>query len=215
MRQITLFFCLFSVLFFSSASAQEKRVQVTLKTTEGKIVLQLYNETPLHRDNFIRKVKSGVYDGRTFNRVIAGFVVQCGEEQPEDIIPAEIHYPQFYHRRGVLAMGRCTDDPNHELRSADEQFYIAWGCMNNERQIQRGDSLMDVRSYGRVHMDDKVRDYYRSNPGIPALDGCYTIFGEVVKGMDIVERIQSTPTDEQDRPLRAIVIKKAKVKGAK
>ena len=132
-----------------SAQTTEERTTVTLDTTEGEIILALYNETPLHRDHFVQKVKEGVYDGRDFNRVIEGFVVQCGEEEAEDVIPAEIRYPQLYHRRGVLAMGRCTADPTHELKSASEQFYIAWGKPLDEKALQRADSLMQVRSYGR------------------------------------------------------------------
>lgn len=193
-------------------SAQESvstRQRVCLETTEGNIVLELYNETPLHRNNFIKKVNEGVYNRRTFNRVISGFVVQCGEEQEEDIIPSEIRYPQFFHRRGVLAMGRCTADPTHELKSADEQFYISWGKMNDDRMMHRADSLMNVWSYGRVKMDDKVREYYKTNPGLPSLDGSYTIFGEVVEGLDIIERIQATETDKTDRPIKDITIKRA------
>lgn len=206
---LTIIALLFSVLSF----AQNDMVKVSLETSEGRIVIALYNETPLHRDNFLRKVKEGVYNGRTFNRVITGFVVQCGEEQAEDVIPAEIHYPQFFHRRGVVAMGRCTDDPKHELKSADEQFYISWGCPNDEGRMHRADFLMNAWSYGRCKMDDKVREYYGNNPGIPSLDGSYTIFGEVVDGMDIVEKIQSTDTDKNDRPLHDITINEAKILG--
>ena len=193
------------------AQEVEERTLVTLETTEGEIVLALFNETPLHRDHFVRKVKEGVYDGRTFNRVIEGFVVQCGEEEEADVIPAEIRYPQLYHRRGVLAMGRCTDDPTHELKSASEQFYIAWGKPLDEKGLQRADSLMQVRSYGRCSMDEAVKAYYRQHPGLPALDGSYTIFGEVVKGLEIVEHIQSVQTDTHDRPLQAITIRRATV----
>lgn len=194
------------------AQEVEERTLVTLETTEGEIVLALFNETPLHRDHFVRKVKEGVYDGRTFNRVIEGFVVQCGEEEETDVIPAEIRYPQLYHRRGVLAMGRCTDDPTHELKSASEQFYIAWGKPLDEKGLQRADSLMQVRSYGRCSMDEAVKAYYRQHPGLPALDGSYTIFGEVVKGLEIVEHIQSVQTDQHDRPLQAITIRRATVR---
>lgn len=186
-----------------------QRKRVTLDTSEGKIVLELYDETPLHRDQFLNHVRKGVYDGRTFNRVIRDFVVQCGEEEEADVIPAEIHYPQLFHRRGVLAMGRCTADPTHELKSANEQFYIVWGCLHDERRLQQADSLMQVRSYGRHRMDPEVRQYYRQHPGLPALDGSYTIFGEVVEGLEIVERIQATRTNAEDRPLQPITIHKA------
>lgn len=208
---ILLLFVLISNGYVSAQEPDSTRQHVCLETTEGNIILELYNETSLHRDNFIKKVNEGIYKGRTFNRVIAGFVVQCGEEQEEDIIPAEIHYPKFFHRRGVLAMGRCTDDPMHELKSSDEQFYIAWGRLNDERMMQRADSLMNVWSYGRTKMDDDVREYYKTNPGIPSLDGSYTIFGEVVEGLDIIERIQTTETDKKDRPLKDITIRKVMV----
>ena len=186
-----------------------ERKQVTLDTSEGKIVLELYDETPLHRDQFLNHVRKGVYDGRTFNRVIRDFVVQCGEEEEADVIPAEIQYPQIFHRRGVLAMGRCTADPTHELKSANEQFYIVWGCLHDAQRLQQADSLMQVRSYGRHRMDPEVRQYYQEHPGLPALDGSYTIFGEVVEGLEIVERIQATQTNTEDRPIQPITIHKA------
>lgn len=186
-----------------------ERKQVTLDTSEGKIVLELYDETPLHRDQFLNHVRKGVYDGRTFNRVIRDFVVQCGEEEEADVIPAEIQYPQIFHRRGVLAMGRCTADPTHELKSANEQFYIVWGCLHDAKRLQQADSLMQVRSYGRHRMDPEVRQYYQEHPGLPALDGSYTIFGEVVEGLEIVERIQATQTNAEDRPIQPITIHKA------
>lgn len=193
------------------AQQKEERTIVTLNTTEGVIVIALCNETPLHRDNFVRKVKEGVYNGRCFNRVIAGFVIQCGEEEAEDVIPAEIRYPKLHHRRGAVAMGRCTDDPTHELKSASEQFYIAWGDVSNERQLQRDDSLMRAWSYGNCQMEKQMHQYYSSHPGIPFLDGSYTIFGEVVSGLDVVERIQATTTDDKDRPLKEVTILQATV----
>lgn len=189
----------------------DARTKVKLKTTAGNIVLSLYNETPLHRNNFINKVKAKTFNGRSFNRVIKDFVVQCGEEQPVDIIPAEIHYPNLIHKRGALAMGRCTDDATHELKSADEQFYVVWGRYNSEAQLQRADSIMQAWSYGRCSMDSNVRNYYQSHPGLPTLDGSYTVFGEVIEGLDIIEKIQAAATDENDRPLKDIIIKKAKI----
>lgn len=98
--------------------------EVTVYTTEGDIVLSLYNDTPLHRRNFFDNVGSGVYYGRTFNRVLEGFVIQCGEEEDADVIPAEIRYPKYFHRRGVLVMGRCTADEQRELKSSKGRLTI-------------------------------------------------------------------------------------------
>ena len=98
--------------------------EVTVYTTEGDIVLSLYNDTPLHRRNFFDNVGSGVYYGRTFNRVLEDFVIQCGEEEDADVIPAEIRYPKSFHRRGVLAMGRCTADEQRELKSSKGRLTI-------------------------------------------------------------------------------------------
>ena len=192
--------------------ARERVTQVELTTSEGRILLQLYNDTPIHRDNFVRNVKAGIYDGRTFNRVVPDFVIQCGEEQAEDTVTAEIRYPQRFHRRGVLAMGRCTDDPEHEFRSADQQFYIVWGKTYSADDIDKFAQRMHESTFGRYEMSDSVRQYYATNPGAPWLDGSFTIFGEVIDGLDVVERIQSAPTNPSTQsPLQPVVIKKAQV----
>lgn len=190
-------------------SARQDNVHVSLDTTEGEILLLLYNETPLHRNHFVDQVRQGTYDGLSFNRVIEGFMIQCGEEEAEDVIQAEIDYPRHYHKRGALAMGRCTDDP--DLKSASRQFYIVWGKANDEACLQRDDSLMQAWSHGRHSMVPDVRQYYLSHPGVPWLDGNYTVFGEVVRGLDVVERIQQSATDATDRPLQEVVIRKASI----
>ncbi len=182
--------------------------EVTVYTTEGDIVLSLYNDTPLHRRNFFDNVGSGVYYGRTFNRVVEGFVIQCGEEEDVDVIPAEIRYPKYFHRRGVLAMGRCTADEQRELKSSKEQFYIACGVVTDSADINRQEAKMMKRNYGRYAMDSAVCDYYLRNRGIPALDGAFTIFGEVKDGLDVVERIEHVPTNDE-RPLTDVTVLKA------
>ena len=199
------------VLFLCSSSAVwankgDESPEVVLHTNVGDITLVLYNDTPLHRDNFLNNVLAGCYDGKTFNRVIADFVVQCGEEELEDVIPAEICYPKHFHKRGALAMGRCTDDTEKLLRSSRYQFYISWGNVADKKRIARAKQLMRERSYGRCEMNKACEQYYAGNPGLPSLDGSYTVFGEVKSGMEIVERIQAMPTDSLDRPLDDVLI---------
>lgn len=192
-----------------STSTNEKATYVKLDTSEGKVVLMLYNETPKHRDNFVNNVLSGVYNGASFNRVIQDFMVQCGEEEAKDVVPAEIGYPKLFHKRGALAMGRCTDDK--ELKSAKQQFYIAWGKPLTDKELLRDDSLMRAWSYGRCQMDTTLKEYYLTQPGIPDLDGSYTVFGQVVKGIEVIDRIQQQATDEHDRPLKEVTIREATI----
>ncbi|MGN0310546.1 MAG: peptidylprolyl isomerase, partial [Bacteroides sp.] len=199
--------CWLGLAACGSTASDEEATYVKLDTSEGEVVLMLYNETPKHRDNFVSNVKKGIYDGASFNRVIGDFMVQCGEEEPEDVIPAEICYPKRFHKRGALAMGRCTDDK--ELKSAQRQFYIAWGKQTTDKMLQRDDSLMRAWSYGRCAMDSTLQEYYLTQPGIPYLDGSYTVFGEVVKGIEVIDRIQQQATDAHDRPLKKVTIRQA------
>ncbi|MGM9803656.1 MAG: peptidylprolyl isomerase [Muribaculaceae bacterium] len=202
---------LFAFLCFMPCLADDdcKSTKVTLCTTLGDIEFTLYDDTPEHTRNFLQNVENGVYNGRTFNRVIADFVVQCGEEELNDVIPAEINYPKHHHFRGALAMGRCTDDAGHTLKSAKEQFYIVWGRSHDDKSLKRAAELMQERSYGRCKMDGNLRKYYKQKAGLPSLDGSYTVFGEVSSGLDVVEKIQAQPTDSTDRPLQDVTIIKA------
>lgn len=210
----------------SAPETEEVRAQVTLATTEGDIVLELYNETPLHRDNFIKQAEAGAFDSLLFHRVIENFMIQggdptskhaapgafIGDESKEELVKAEFAYPTLFHKRGALAAARESDDVNPEQASSSTQFYIVWGkTFDNDSVLNRTDSVMFARSHGRYHMDPKLREYYRTNPGTPFLDGSYTVFGEVVEGLEIVGRIQATETDTNDRPLNDIRILHATV----
>lgn len=198
------------------------RPRVTLITTEGEITVELYNETPLHRDNFMQQVASGYYDSLLFHRVIRDFMIQggdptsrhakagerIGDETPEPTLPAEFRYPQYYHKRGALAAARESDEVNPERRSSAYQFYIVCGrAVPDDRQLDRIDSIQ-FRHYG-VHLDTTLREYYRTHAGTPHLDGGYTVFGEVVEGMEVVDKIQHSATDRNDRPQKDIRILKA------
>ena len=212
--------------FCITAEAQDKtRTQVTLTTSKGKIVMELYNETPLHRDNFIKQVKSGILNGSSFYRVIENFMIQFGpyegDDTPEEksgkvdketyLVKEEFRYPEIYHRRGVLAAAREGDDVNPEQKSSALHFYIVWGKISDDKAIDRAKKRTKEWSHGRFEMTPKLESYYRLNPGTPHLDGAYTVFGEVVKGLDLVGEIQKVKTNENDKPLEPIMILKAKV----
>ena len=204
---------------------EEVRREVVLQTNRGDIVVQLFNETPLHRDNFLQHVQSGYYDSLLFHRVIADFMIQSGDStsrhaQPGALIadesdiamvPAEFRYPAIFHKRGMLAAARTSDDVNPTQSSSAAQFYIVWGKTYNDSLLNKIDSTMFEWTRGRHHMDSVARAYYREHPGTPHLDGSYTIFGQVISGLNVVDSIQCSPTDENDRPLDDIRILKAVV----
>lgn len=195
------------------------RPLLTLPTTMGDIRLELYNETPVHRDNFLRLMNGRLLESTLFHRVIKDFMIQGGDpdsrqapptslEQPapelgnsdiltpsgERSIEAEILYPQFYHRRGTLAAAREADEDNPQKRSSSSQFYIVYG---------RWPASKGKHPYVEFH------PYYEADscPGCPWLDGGYTVFGEVISGMDVVESIMNLPTDSLNRPLQDVRIK--------
>ena len=207
---------------FSTAQPYDRK-KVELTTTRGKIVVELYNETPIHRDNFIRLAESGALENTLFHRVISNFMIQGGDpttvdappttekvpaapygnnEVPtvdgEKTLPAEIIFPQAFHKRGALAAARESDEENPEMKSSSSQFYIVWGTTpakaGTKPYVQY---LPFYNEYG--------------NAGTPWLDGGYTVFGEVVEGLEIVERIQAAATDSYDRPLQDIKLLKMRV----
>ena len=127
------------------------------------------------------------------------------------MVPAEFRYPAIFHKRGMLAAARTSDDVNPDQSSSAAQFYIVWGKTYNDSLLNKIDSTMFEWTHGRHHMDSVARAYYREHPGTPHLDGSYTIFGQVVSGLEVVDSIQCSPTDENDRPLDDIRILKAVV----
>lgn len=205
---------------FSFCMAQE-RAEVLMETSEGNIRIQLYNETPLHRDNFLRLVKAHYYDSLLFHRVIKNFMIQGGnrntrqaEFTPEFAnlcdsldytIEAEFRLPKLFHKRGVIASAREGDDVNPQKRSSSTQFYFVWGRKYSERAMEFTESRLDIE------LTPEMREAYMTVGGTPHLDGSYTVFGEIVEGLDVVERIQGVETDEGDRPLQPVMIIKATV----
>ncbi len=218
---VTLFFVLLITL--SARSQDSLRHEVLLETQMGDIRISLYNETPKHRDNFIKLVKSGFFDGLLFHRVISGFMIQAGDsasrnarpgqvlgDSPEAYtVPAEIRYPQFFHKRGVVGAAREPDTENPERQSSMSQFYIVYGRRFTESQFDELEDKLSASDKNSVCIPEEVRDAYLKYGGTPHLDGQYTVFGEVVEGLDVVRNIQWVETDSNDRPIEDVRIIRA------
>lgn len=218
-------------LMFSALCAQkpvklkcrDRRKDVELITTEGTIFLRLYDSTPLHRDNFLRLVKSGYYNGLLFHRVIAHFVIQGGDPQSRNTkpglplgngdttytVPAEF-CTSVFHKRGAIGAARESDEVNPLKASSGTQFYIVQGKTFSDAGL---DSVEQKRLGGR-RIPEQHRRIYETLGGTPQLDLNYTVFGEVIKGMDVVDRIAAVPTShgaDRDRPLQDVMIIRAKL----
>ena len=203
---------------------KQKEQKMKIETTEGDITLKLYNETPMHRDNFIKLVKSKFYDGVLFHRVIEEFMIQGGDPNSKDTmpgkmlgdgdvgytIPAEFKTPQLYHKRGVLAAAREGDDVNPEKASSGCQFYIVVGKQFTNKQLDEMEASK-INKHGHANdstykFSEQARTDYTTIGGTPHLDGNYTVFGEVLTGMDIVDKIAQARTNRADRPRKDIRI---------
>lgn len=207
-----------------TTDAAGQRAEVLFETTEGNIRIALYDETPLHRDNFLKLVEEHYYDSLLFHRVIRNFMIQSGdpdsrraepgqelgEGEPGYTLPAEIRLPEIYHRRGAVAMAREGDDVNPERRSSGSQFYIVWGKRFSTADIGHVQQWLDSASNNTVRLTPEMVSSYRKTGGTPHLDGTYTVFGEVVEGLDVVEKIQREDTDDNDRPVYDVRILRAK-----
>lgn len=192
--------------------------KVLLKTSKGDIIIALYNETPLHRDNFIKLVNEKFYDGVLFHRIIQGFMIQTGDPSsknaspsmalgqggPGYTIPAEF-VPELYHKRGAVAAARLGDQVNPKKESSGSQFYIVDGAIFPYERVS-----MMRKGDGREFTQSQ-KEAYSSIGGAPHLDGAYTVFGEVLSGMDIVDKIAAMPKDNRDRPKEDISIIEATI----
>jgi cyclophilin family peptidyl-prolyl cis-trans isomerase len=193
---------------------------VRMQTDSGTLVLRLNDATPLHRDNFLKLVKSGYYDGISFHRVISGFMIQAGDEKTKPkadstrflqsyTLPAEIRQEDF-HRKGVLAAARMGDNVNPKRESSGVQFYIVQGRVFNDKSL---DSVETYRLNGRK-IPQEQRTVYKTVGGAPHLDQQYTIFGNLVRGFDVLDKIAVTKTTGRqggDKPLQDIRIRSAKL----
>ncbi len=200
------FFFIIGLLCSTALMAQTKKPEnkkpetlVVIHTKFGDMMAVLYNDTPKHRDNFIKLIKSGWYNGSTFHRVIKGFMIQGGANKdgkvdPGYTIPAEIR-PNHFHKKGALAAAREGDKVNPEKRSSGSQFYIVQGQVVT-------DAYLDAVSARTGHVFTKEeRETYKTIGGAPHLDGGYTVFGELLSGFDVLDKIASVKTDAHDKPL--------------
>ncbi len=193
-------------------SKPPKNRYVYIKTDLGESVIRLYNETPLHRDNFIKLTKSGMYDGTLFHRVIKNFMIQGGDPDSKKAkngaqlgegslgytIPAEFR-DSLFHKKGVLAAAR---DDNPEKASSSSQFYIVQGKIFDDEKLN---AVEHDRLKSKI--PEWKRTVYKNLGGVPSLDGNYTVFGEVVTGYEMVENIARVKTDTNDRPITNVKIK--------
>ena len=205
--------------------AQTSTTEVLLETTMGNIRIAIYDETPQHRDNFLKLTKMGSYDSLLFHRVIKDFMVQSGDIFSKNAKPgqllgmgdydytqeSEFRLPKIFHRRGVVAAAREGDEKNPERRSGASQFYIVWGKIYDDRRLDYTQTKLDSITNGAVQLTPEMREVYKTIGGTPHLDGQYTVFGEVTEGLDLIEKMQLVETDKNDRPLEDIRILKATV----
>ena len=202
---------------------KDRRRDIELITTQGDIILRLSDSTPLHRDNFLRLVKSHYFDSVLFHRVINNFMIQGGDPLskhakpgqplgnggPDYTIPAEFRVTLF-HKKGVLAAAREGDDVNPQKASSASQFYLVQGKVFTDAGL---DSVETYRLHGRKIPPDQ-REVYKTIGGTPHLDQNYTVFGEVIKGLEVVDKIAAVPTSkglDKDRPLEDVRILKVKL----
>lgn len=257
----------FFILFLLSGIPAESPVKVEMVTNYGTITLRLYDETPLHRDNFIKLVEAGTYDSLLFHRVIRDFMIQGGDTQSKyadsvsrlgssDLpyqVPAEI-VPGLFHKKGVLAAARTN---NPQRASSSTQFYIVQGKIQNDSLLahnegrinkmlarhygindpankplidslemartqkdsvltkeldQRLNSILDnYWNFEKYSIPEDHRQVYKTIGGTPHLDQNYTVFGEVISGLEVVDSIAAVETNSQDRPLKEVRIIKMRI----
>lgn len=203
MRKSILLFAV--ALVTSTVFAQKSEPIVLISTTYGDIKVKLYNETPLHRDNFLELAKAGKYDGSVFHRVIKNFMIQGGgsaDIQTIDgrpMIPAEFN-PKFIHKKGALAAARTGDNINPKRMSSGSQFYIVQG------QKYPVDRVTQMSQRSGVEYTEEQKKVYAELGGTPHLDMQYTVFGEVVEGLDVIDKIAAVQTHQADRPVEDIIM---------
>ncbi len=198
----------------SVAVVAPEKCLVLIETELGNMMVQLFDETPVHRDNFIKLAESGYYDGLLFHRVINGFMLQGGDPESRGAAPnqslgtggpgytldAEIR-PNIGHIKGALAAARQGDAVNPEKKSSGSQFYIVDGKGVSEAQLTQNELRYEIK------YPEGVKNLYLRDGGTPFLDQQYTVFGQVIEGLDVIDAIASTPTNRGDRPRTDVSMK--------
>lgn len=206
---------LVAVMSLSSIACAQgnKNTLIKIETSLGDITVRLYDETPKHRDNMIKLAEDGFFKDQIFHRVIANFMIQGGDPHsvgaekgqrlgtggPGYTIPAEFN-SKLFHKKGVLSAARRGDDVNPEKESSGSQFYIVQGRVLTVDELM----VMEQRGVHTAFSEEEV-EAYTTLGGTPHLDGGYTVFGEVVEGLELIDAIANTPTDSYDRPLEDII----------
>lgn len=194
----------------TSCQQTEQPTKVLIITSMGNITVVLYDDTPLHRDNFIKLINEGWYENSRFHRVINLFMIQGGHRQdgtqdPGYTVPAEFR-PGHFHKKGALAAARMGDHVNPQKASSGCQFYIVQG------EVFTDERLNDFEARLGKKFTEEQRQVYKAIGGTPHLDGGYTVFGEVVEGFDVVDKIAAVPTQPGDVPVTPVTFSMQLVK---
>lgn len=211
-KNILIYTCILIALIINSCgnTPKEKGTIIEIKTSYGNINIRLFDETPLHRDNFLKLINDSTYENFLFHRVIKDFIIQGGTTTPDSSIATiqpEIKnvYPTYFNRRGALGAPRWDGDKNPDKESDSQQFYIVTGKRFYDWALDNIESERVV--HAPIIYTTEQRDTYKKVGGAPHLDGEYTVFGEVIDGMDVIDRIASVKTNEANRPLQDIRMK--------
>lgn len=215
MRRIVFIVLGFCALLTACSTEKGPR-QFEIETSYGTMTFELFDETPLHRDNFVKLTEEGFYDGTLFHRVINNFMIQGGDPDskgapaglrlgtggPDYTIPAEI-LPQFIHTKGALAAARRGGAANPEKRSSGSQFYVVHGSQSPPGMLD----ALEQRKEGDFKYTVEQRAEYASTPGTPNLDGDYTVFGRMIEGFEVLDAIAQVQKAAGDRPIEDVSMK--------
>jgi len=225
MKKITLvsFFLLLASFAMAQQTVDQMRNdksahRVKIVTSKGEMVALLYDDTPEHRDNFLKLAKQHFYDSLLFHRVIRDFMIQGGDPDSRDAKPGQMlgngslgytlpaeFVPSHVHRRGALCAARLGDNVNPAKRSSSTQFYIVQG------RIWQPDELEAMAARAQMQLTPESRKIYTHEGGAPHLDGSYTVFGQIIEGLDVIDRIAEMNTDRFDRPLQDVYILRVEI----
>lgn len=197
----------------SSVYGQIASQKVLITTSLGSVEILLYEDTPLHKNNFIKLVREGFYKDLLFHRIIPEFMIQGGDPDSKNSTPkqrlgdGDLNYTvkseisaEHIHKRGALAAARMPDDINPEKASSACQFYLVQGRLYSESD------LSEVEKRNEIQYSEKQKEIYKTIGGVPRLDGKYTVFGEVISGFETIDKIAALDRDKNDRPLQNVAM---------